>query len=214
MDKFIYFIRPIISFVGLVPTTLYIILHPNDGPLDMTMQKIAYSLTAYLGILMQYQSMVCRPEASQLLILLNRMSQNHLRRSDHPKYRPQRNRIYLIVLMIPVSVVVLALVPLPILISAFRNGEQYFKNGIPFGETPFSLASYVQAIFYYMTFVYIYWYCMPYYGLILENFLQVVLNFKILADDLRVLRKGKVTSEELEYEKLRQFMIVFSDLKM
>lgn len=176
------------------------------------MQKCAYLVTVYLGFVMLYLSIVRRKEASRLLVTLNEMSQINMRKPNHLKYRPRRNLIYLVVLTIPMSTVILALVPLPILIETFRTGELFFKSSFSLGS-PFSVVNYVQAAVHYLVFFYIYWFCMPFYGIILENFLQIVLNCSILADELRVLRKGKRVDEEVEYGKLRDSMTVFNDLK-
>lgn len=177
------------------------------------MQKFAYLATLYLGFFMLWQSMSRRKEASQLLTTLNEMSQINMAKANHLKYRPRRNRIYLVVFLIPSSFAVLALVPLPILIEPFRSGELYFKSAVPSGG-PFSAVNYVEAVIYYLVFFIVYIFGMTYFGILLENYLQVVLNYSILADELRALRRpGKMVSEGEEYEKLRHSMIVCNDLK-
>lgn len=197
----------------MISATIYLILHSSEGPLDVTMQKIAYIIAGYLGLLLIQQSFAHRAEMLQLVLMLNKKSLQNLQRSNHAKYRSRRNFIYLIVVTIPISFVILPLVPVPLLIETFRNGDLYFKNVFPFDKTPFSASNYVQAFVYYFIYVFIFWFCMPYLAVIFENFLQIVLNFSILADDLRGLRNGEMVIEEVEFRRLRACVIEFNDLK-
>lgn len=207
LDKFfcnLMFIVEIIFFSG---TLAYHLLHPLENSAVEFLQKLAPILMTYVGLFMMSFSRWYRKEFSELIQYVNQKTRMILERKDSLQHRPQRNKIYLgMTLILFITTVADISSPIVYLFKTIANGELYFKNVLLVEFAPFSVQVYVVAAVQVCLFYYVYAFCLMFIVIVIEPFLRLAMCYKIIATDIRVLRKTPGFTEEGELRKLVALM--------
>lgn len=194
---------------------LHLIRHPDDMPPDVLVQKIVHIILMFFGMFMFFTSQQYRAEFSQVITAVNRKCLGILRRQDYLLHRPLRNRIYLSMVLLLLTTCVAGLcTPAFFVYDTFAHGELYFKNALPLDDTPYSWQVYVQTVLYVGTFYWIYGFCTLFIVIVVEPFLRLAMNYRIIASDIRQLREGGRTeiAEAVELQKLKAIIMECNEI--
>lgn len=205
-----------LSLSGIVLFTgafVHLILHPSGLPFDKLAQKFAHLMVIYVGIFMITMGRRHRRGYSEVMEFLNERSLKVLQREDALTHRPKRNGIFLAMVMTLLLTGIAGLFsPLAFLSEPIFEGTIYFKNVLPFDNTPYSVQVYAQAALQVLLFYWIYIYSGLFIVIVIEPFLQLSLCYKVIATDLRALRSKPGFQEQEELEKLKALMIDISEI--
>lgn len=205
---------PAIAMIQIFSAIIYIIVHPQENEMGITLQKTAHTVSASLGLILVYLSITCRETVSYLLQTTDQMAKESLTKRRHLKYRRQQNLIYLGTwLTLVLSIIPLNLLPVPIVVETFKTGQLHFKKFLPIYGSPFSVVNYVQAFLDYFTYSYINWFSLFYLSIICGIFLQISVRYQVLADDLRDLRNCVPINEDEQFLQLKYIIQEYQMLK-
>lgn len=198
------FIFEIIAFSG---SLVYLLLHPREDPMDIVVQKLAHILMNYVGIFMMSFSRWYRREFSEVIDLVNEKTLQILEREDYLDHRPLRNRIYLAMILILIATTLAdASSPIGFLLKTLTSGELFFKNVLLVDVPVNSVPVYLLAVLQILLFYYIYTFCTLFVVVIIEPFLRLAMCYKIIASDIKTLRKIPGFKEHEEFMRLRSLM--------
>lgn len=202
------------EFLFISSALTYQLLHSSEIPVEVLVVKIPHLLMLCIGLNMIYNGRMYRKEYSEVIHYVNASSLAILTREDKPNLRPLRNQIYLVTFGISTTMAVGAFfAPLPYVLETLTTGKLYFSTVWPLDETPYSASVYVQCT---VQMILIYWMLtngILFLVVIFEPILRLAISYKILAEDLRSLRKGKEFAEEAEYLRLKSLMEHSNEIK-
>lgn len=203
-----------VSFLFIASAALYQVVHSPEIPLDVVLLKITHLMMLFIGFNMIYIGRMYRREFSELIRFVNFKSLEILKREDSLKFRPIRNRIYIITASIMIAMSTGAmLTPVPYLLETLSTGELYFNTILPLDNTPYSVAVYLQLAGQLITIYWMLSYGILFLVVIFEPTLRLATSYRVIAADLRTLRNGEHFTEEGEFQRLRSLMMECNEIK-
>lgn len=213
-EKIWFYLLPILAIIFNVRCIIYHLCHDPNKTSTASMQKIPYYSMMFGSVFIRFFAQYHGKDYLELLKVIRTLREEMLNRPDHPKYRPLQNRLYICTISMMILLGVTAIFfPIPLILHTITTGELYFKTILPFGSTPYSLPVYVQCAIHLVTLWWLEIYCLFFIPIILEPYLRFAISFKIIAKDMRTLRKdGTNFTEEGEYDRLRSMMFQCGEL--
>lgn len=201
------------ALVYFTSALVYLFLHPHEVPPDIFVQKFAHFIVIYVGLYIMHTSRYYRKEFTEVVHFVNEKTKQVLQREDLSTHRPLRNTIYISTVFILLLTCIAGFSPPSTYVyEAIKNGRVYFTSYLPIGKTPFSVAAYLHTATQVLLFYYVYSYCTMFIIVIVEPFLRLSMFYRIVAHDIRALRKAPGFTELGEYTKLRNLMQEFNEI--
>lgn len=214
MGKSAQLLPPVLAFTFFSLALVCQFTNSSEDPkTDVLVHKVAYLVMMLLALCMPILGWRYRKLYSEVIEFVNLKCQESLQRKDAKELRPLRNKIYLLMISIPVLSVPMVLFALsPILMETLWEGRLYFET-VSFGEE-YSFSVHLQCALELLIFSWNYCFCTLFIVLIIEPFLRLGHLFKIIAIDLLSLRKENSKVSELEeYQRLKSLMKQYGDVE-
>lgn len=219
LDKMLTLWYPHTHLVLFFGFLVYAMQHPQELPLPVIMQLVAYFLTSvtyYSGCLSFFFS---RVQMTQLIRLVNEKNYAILNRPDASQFRSKSNQTYFgMVVMAFVFSLSGVMSALPVVIKLFTSGDVLFKTPWHNDFTPHGWQAITQNLLHTFSIAALAQFSALHWTIFIEVYVRVAWYFQILADDFRALRKDstgeqRVVAEALEEMKLKNLLREYQDLR-
>lgn len=216
LDKFIMLSYPIIHVGIFISFLTYAITHKADFPLPVIMQLLAYCLTSSTYSAGFYSFHMTRGLSGKIVKIVNDKNTAILNRPNAEKYQTISNRIYFVVAWLAIIWTVSGISSsLPIVIGMLTTGEIFYKTPFPIKEQgwqAFTQNTIHSVVVAQLAQFYTFFWC-----IFIEIYLRIAWFFRVLADDLRGLRKSantrEVVDEVAEEAKFKLLINEYQELK-
>lgn len=214
LDKLFNNVMNLACLAFIITALLYQLANFTLVDMHYIVLKITHILMLFIGFNMVFIGTVYRSEFSQVIEYVNAKSKAVLEREDRLKFRPLRNKIYVTSTRILLAMSAGAFItPFPYLLETLRTGRLYFGTFLPFDQSPYSTSVYIQCA---VQLILIYWmltYGMLFLAIIFEPVLQLGYCYKILAGDMRSIRKnGRKCQEDVEMNRLKSIVAEYNEV--
>lgn len=184
-------------------TLLFHLVNYSSIPLEILILKLTHIFVIYVSVVIMGIGHKYRLELSMIIQFANEKSLEVLQSDQRMKYRQERNRVYLYVLMLRYSLIVGSVFGvLQYTMESVMTGELFFRMFLPPGVPLF-----VQNVIVVVILIGNYAYAVNLFVIVCETFLVLATPLRMVADEVRKLRSsGTEFNEEAEEEKLKSYM--------
>lgn len=146
-------------------------------------------LTAIYGLVLFHWK---RAPLTKVIGEVNEKSWNMLRSATTNEIRSQRNRIhYICIVIFLIGAVVGFTTCIGLILEFLITGEEHFKNYFTADKPAYSLWPFMNCIFGCSVINWTFFFYNSFFSMVLELFLIISLNFRVLASDLRKIKIGE-----------------------
>lgn len=191
----------------MILALVYMLLHWDSKPIHLALQDVAICLAGIVGSCASLLFAYYRKRTSKLMIIINEISVAFLKRNDNVlENRRASNKVF--ISMCVFCGVLQMMASMTFVMFAW----EFAKSGLPnfnsffYQPTPYSFMAYFDGILFLVPGVWVTHVVTFYSSMYIEFILRISLHFRVLADDMRKLRRGVDTDEEEELQKLKSLI--------
>lgn len=210
--KVFYIFLSVRTTIFLMLALCYIGLHWGDKSVPMALQDAATCVMGFVGSLVAYIFPYYRGRISRLIRTINEINLNTLKRNHNAQEnRRTSNRLFVrlaVVCAVFQSMGIMAYVMFAV--AFIKTGKPTF-NTVLYQPAPGSVMEIVEQIQFLVRGVWMMSLTTCYFSLYIEFILRISFNFRVLAEEMRQLRRGVDFNEE---EKLQKLKSLIKDLNL
>lgn len=189
---------------------IYSLQYPKKYPLPTVLGNLSYCMTALVGTVGFFLFHRNRDSWSKVVQRVNEKNLMIVQRSDSIKYRSARNRVHLVCIGLCAVFQILCTINASAhLIEFLLTGKVLIKYHWTANSEPYSASSLLYCLYHIVISYYILSFYTGICTMIVEIFLSISLNYRILANDLRAIEVGKADVEQI----FKRLMIEIQDLQ-
>lgn len=182
-------------------------MHSDIKPLPIVLQDVAVGLAATVGGFGTILFTFYRKRTTNLLTTVNEMNLNILQRSHNAmENRCISNQLFTIMPILWVAFVFSAIIIFSLFGWEFTQSGQPNYNSFFFVPKPFSVIAYVDQMFFLCSGLWMMVSVSSYLSMHIEFILRISFHFRVLAEEMRQLRKEGNCDEEMELQKLKSLI--------
>lgn len=177
---------------------------------DNSLPKLTLCSMIIAACVAEAHFLLDRALISKVLIKVDKLNWQNLRRSDSIKYRDCRNRIYLEILGLLLLLTILIIgIYIAILWDVWICEDVYFKNS--FSTSKSRLWIKIQNLIVAMFFPWFTIFVLLSFVMITEIFIRISFYYRVLAEDVEIV--GAVEDERVCLDKMRSLFSTFNELE-
>lgn len=202
-----YWLLNIRLLTCMILALVFLIMHWDSKPIPMLLQDGAICAAEIVGCYGSFVFVYFRKRTSKLLRTINGTNRTLLQRTHNAlEKRQSSNRLFIAMTILCTIIQVSGTMTFVVFAWEFaRSGLPQF-NSFLYQPTPYSVMSYVDATTFLCSGVWMMTLYSFYLSMKIELILRISFHFRILAEDMRQLRRGVNFEEEVELQKLKSFL--------